>query len=50
MGPMEWTDIEKAGLKVEMSIVLRTHNETEERCPSCRALFEGSTTDGWAQW
>jgi hypothetical protein len=50
VGPMEWTRIEKVGLKVEMSIILRTRNEDKATCPSCRTRFEGSTVDGWAQW
>jgi hypothetical protein len=50
VGAMEWTAIEKVGLKVEMSMVLRTRNEDRTRCPGCRTLFEGKATDGWAQW
>jgi hypothetical protein len=50
MGPMEWTRIEKVGLKVEMSIILRTRNQAQATCPSCRTRFEGSAVDGWAQW
>jgi hypothetical protein len=50
VGPMEWDGMNKVGLKVEMSMVFRTRNEDEERCPSCRTLFDGKATDGWAQW
>jgi hypothetical protein len=48
--PMEWDGMNKVGLKVEMSMILRTRDEDEERCPSCRTLFEGKATDGWARW
>jgi hypothetical protein len=50
VGPTEWSRIEKVGLKVEMSIILRTQNRDKAKCPSCLARFEGGTVDGWAQW
>lgn len=51
VGPTEWTHIEKVGLKVEMSIVLRTRNQDEATCPGCHTLFVGPPTmDGWVKW
>jgi hypothetical protein len=50
MGPMEWPRIKKAGLTIEMSILLRTRNEDDATCPGCRTRFEGRAIDGWAQW
>jgi hypothetical protein len=50
VGPMEWTQIEKLGLKVEMSIIIRTRDQDEATCPSCNTRFEGSAVEGWAQW
>jgi hypothetical protein len=47
---MEWNRVEKVGLKMEMSMVLRTRNQKSRRCPSCHASFEGGAIDGWAQW
>jgi hypothetical protein len=50
VSPIEWTQIKKAGLKVEMSMILRTRNQKSRRCPSCCTSFAGRAIDGWTQW
>jgi hypothetical protein len=51
VGRTEWARINKVGLKMEMSVILRTRNQSSTSCPSCSTLFEGhAKDDGWTQW
>lgn len=49
--PAKWSNFVRAGVTIEMSIILTPGGyEERQRCPRCRAKDSNLLVDSWKEW